>query len=222
MASASKLGLSLFVPRPHAHWTPRYLWCRARQELWIRSHPEDPWLTRTAVAFLAEFVRPGDTVVEFGSGRSTMWFARKVGAQGRVVSVEGSQDWQIEISKRLDSAGLRHAEVEFAPHNPDEYVASAARRVQNRTAEVILVDGFARDACASWALSAVKAGGVIVVDNVQHYLPHASQCPLAIPVDGTPRTPLWSEFQHRTAAWRKFWTTDGVNDTAIFFAPTNH
>lgn len=219
MATAKKLGLNVFVPRPHAHWTPRYLVSRLRQELWIRSHPEDPWLTRTAVAFLSEFIRPGDTIVEFGSGRSTMWFARKVGALGRVVSVEGNAEWQKEVARRLDAAGQRHATVEHAPQAPEEYVASAARRVEGRSADVILVDGFARDACAMWALTAVKPGGIIVVDNIQHLLPHESRCPRAIPEDGAPRTPLWAEFQTNTAGWRRYWTTDGVNDTAIFFAP---
>lgn len=218
MTTAKKLGLNVFVPKPHAHWTPSYLVNRVRQEWWFRSHPEDPWLTRTAVAFLHEYLRSGDTVVEFGSGRSTLWFARHVGTQGKVISVEASAEWQQEVSRRLVAAGLTHASVEHAVPQPVEYVQSASRRL-NGKADVILIDGAVRDACAVWALTVVKPGGVIVIDNVQRHLPHASRCPLAIPAEGAPETAVWTEFHLHTASWRRFWTTDGVNDTAFFFAP---
>lgn len=220
MATARKLGLNVFIPTPHAHWSPRYLYCRVRQELWSRSHPEDPWLTRTAVAFLSEYIRPGDTLVEFGSGRSTMWFARRVGAMGKVISVEASQEWQQEVARRLRAAGMGQADVQYAENTPEKYVQSAAQRL-NGKADAILIDGAVRDACAVWGVSAVKPGGIIVLDNAQHYLPHASRCPKAIPADGAAKTPLWAEYAKATSAWRKFWTTDGVNDTAVFFAPVD-
>lgn len=218
MATAKNLGLNVFIPTPHAHWTPRYLVSRIRQEWWSRSHPDDPWLTRTAVAFLNEYLRPGDTVVEFGSGRSTMWFSRHVGAMGKVISVEASQEWQQEVVRRLHAAGMGQADVQYAPDTPEQYVRSAAQRLIGK-ADAILIDGSVRDACAVWAVTAVKPGGIIVLDNAQHYLPHESRCPRAIPEHGNPKTPLWAEFASATANWRRYWTTDGVNDTAVFFAP---
>jgi predicted O-methyltransferase YrrM len=172
------------------------------------------------VSFLSEYVRPGDTVVEFGSGRSTMWFARAVGTQGKVISVEESQEWQEEVSRRLVAAGLPQADVQPSANDAVNYVQSAAMRLQGK-ADTILIDGAVRDACAVWALTAVKPGGIIVIDNIQHYLPHASRCPLAIPVGGEPRTALWAQFGEAVKTWRRYWTTDGVNDTVIFFAPGN-
>jgi len=38
-----------------------------------KTHPDAPWLTAHAIAFLVDWLRPEDTGVEWGSGRSTLW-----------------------------------------------------------------------------------------------------------------------------------------------------
>ena len=188
---------------------------------WQQSHPLDPWLTRDAVAFLRDWLRPGDLMVEFGSGRSTIWFARQVTPQGHIISVEHHAAWHREVTMRLDAAGLRNVSYFLSPEEPGPYVgaADAALRSRGGLADVILVDGRMRDHCAVWALDHVKPGGLIVVDNVQRYLPHASQSPTALPPHAAPASALWKEFAERTRNWRTYWTSDDVEDTAFYFAP---
>jgi hypothetical protein len=41
-------------------------------------HPDVPWLTRQAVEILEDWLKPGYVGLEWGSGRSTLWFARRV------------------------------------------------------------------------------------------------------------------------------------------------
>ena len=63
-----------------SHRTPRYVYHRTRQLCYERAHPDEPWLTPAAIGLLATLLRPADTGAEFGSGRSTLWFAARVAA----------------------------------------------------------------------------------------------------------------------------------------------
>ena len=64
-------------PPARSHWTPRYLVNRTRQMLYERSHHDDPWLTPAAIRLLTGLLCPADLGAEFGSGRSTLWFAAR-------------------------------------------------------------------------------------------------------------------------------------------------
>jgi hypothetical protein len=66
-----------------SHRTPRYVYHRTRQLFYERAHPADPWLTPAAIGLLSTLLRPADTGVEFGSGRSTLWFAARGRADER-------------------------------------------------------------------------------------------------------------------------------------------
>lgn len=69
---------------------PGQLWPRIRYWWWERRNPDKPWLTPGAVAFLDGHLTPEMAGLEFGSGRSTAWFARKL---ARLVSVEHHEEW---------------------------------------------------------------------------------------------------------------------------------
>ena len=206
-------------PLPKAHWTPRYVVSRIRQGIWEKRNPELPWLTKTAVGFLSEYLRAGDSVVEFGSGRSTLWFRSRIGETGRIVSVEHNAEWHAEVQRRISARGLANVTLILAENQPEKYVAAAAAKVEPQSADFILIDGVHRDACGEWALGAIKPGGIIGVDNVQRYLPHDSRCPHALPPGAPAAGPKWAAFWSSVAGWRRYWTTDGVNDTAFFFCP---
>lgn len=57
---------------------------------WLNSGT--PWVTEDAKAWLARNIGPGDRVLEFGAGRSTIFFAKQA---SRVTIVEGSPDWAL-------------------------------------------------------------------------------------------------------------------------------
>jgi predicted O-methyltransferase YrrM len=220
-AGVSDHGASMQIPRPHKHWTLGYLKARMRQMRWQKAHPLDPWLTRDAVAFLRNWLRPGDLMVEFGSGRSTIWFAKHVTPKGHIISVEHHAEWFREVTNRLNGAGLGNVSYLISEEKPEPYVGAADIALASRGgyADCILVDGRMRDHCAVWALDHVKPGGLIVVDNVQRYLPHASLSPTALAPHEDPASELWKEFAQRTRSWRTYWTSDDVEDTAFYFAP---
>lgn len=88
--------------RSFRHWTPRYIWNRLALMADERRHPDAPWLTRTMVEILETWLRPGDVGLEFGSGRSTIWFARRV---GHLTSVEHHPGWYAKVKQNLHELG---------------------------------------------------------------------------------------------------------------------
>jgi hypothetical protein len=121
--------------------------------------------------------------------------------------------------QRLAKAGADNVKYVNPVQEEAAYVAAADSGLGGAAPDMALVDGLYRDACALWALRTVKPGGVIVVDNVQRYLPHQTFAPYAIGAAGTPATPKWEQFWAVAGKWRQLWTSNGIEDTAFFFKP---
>src|SRR5688572_11119236 len=86
-----------------AHLTPRYIYNRLLVAADHSAHPTAPWLTRHAVKFLDSWITSSDFVLEFGSGRSTTWFAKK---GCRVHTVEHDAAWLKRVRESVASAGF--------------------------------------------------------------------------------------------------------------------
>ncbi len=88
---------------PKPWWTRRYVSDRTRQIIEQRRHPTEPWLCRRAVLILDHWLRPGDEMAEFGSGRSTRWFAERV---GHLTSVEDDPAWHARVTQTLEGLAV--------------------------------------------------------------------------------------------------------------------
>ena len=197
------------LPQPRSHWTPRYLADRAAVALHERRHPADPWLVPAAVDLIGQWLRPGDVVIAWGAGRSTAWFL----AHGaRVRAVEHHQGWADQVRR---DAGTKPLELAVA--DPDDRDAYVGAHPDLDHVDVALVDGIHRDGCALRALDLVRPGGLLVIDNIERYLPSSSRGPEAIgpggPADG------WEAVAEALAGWRGWWWSSGVTDTAVWVRP---
>jgi hypothetical protein len=139
-----------------------------------------PWITFPAMRWLTSYLRPSMSVFEWGSGGSTLFFARRV---ARVVSIEYDVGWCEAVATRLRAHGLRNAELRHLPPEPGddgalyrssapEFSGMSFRRYvhsvldyPDRTFDVVLVDGRARLGCLVTALPKLKEDGVLVLDN---------------------------------------------------------
>jgi len=199
------------------HWSLRYIAAKLKLGRYQKAHPEEPWLTPTMVRFLDGWLKPTDVMVEFGSGRSTAWFAQRV---GRLISIEHHQGWHGQVTEKLKAKGLdRLVTYTLAPDEPTAYVAAAQAGLGAARADVVLIDGNHRWACAMWALGVVKPGGLIVIDDAQRYLRSPFNTPPAFGTHRELQRPEWGEFTERTKAWRRSCTTSGVTDTVALVVP---
>ncbi|HXT93278.1 MAG TPA: hypothetical protein VN714_28940 [Trebonia sp.] len=91
------------MPTPDRFYlTPRYVYNRIRDLVYQRAHPADPWLTPEAIGLLGTLLHPTDRGAEFGSGRSTLWFAGRVAA---LTSVETNARWHESVTLQLKERG---------------------------------------------------------------------------------------------------------------------
>jgi predicted O-methyltransferase YrrM len=208
------------LPLLRSHRTPRYLYRRTRQLCYERAHPDAPWLTPAAVGLLATLLRPADQGAEFGSGRSTLWFAARVAA---LTSVEHDSRWHESVTARLKERGLDNVDYILAPGDQpteqggDSVYAKTALAFPDTSLDFALVDGHYRDYSAKFILPKIKPGGMLIIDNVNWYLPCRSKAPNSRTAELGPATPVWADVWRQLAGWRTIWTSSGVWDTAIFF-----
>jgi predicted O-methyltransferase YrrM len=204
------------------HRTPRYVYNRTRQLLYERAHPNAPWLTPAAIRLLETLLRPTDRGAEFGSGRSTLWFAARVAA---LTSVEHEAQWRRAVAVDLASRGLVNVDYVLAPEDQpverggDSSYARTALRFPEESLDFALIDGQYRDHTAQFILPKIKPGGMLIIDNVNWYLPCQSKSPNSRTAALGPATPVWEKVWAELAQWRTIWTSSGVWDTAIFLKP---
>jgi len=117
--------------------------------------PNLPWISYDAQRVLARYLTARSEVLEFGSGKSTFWYAKRA---GHVVSIEDNEEWFATVS--AETRALGSVDYRFAP-DPASYVALAP----DKPYDLIMIDGSWRDDCARFAVSHLKPGGIIYLDN---------------------------------------------------------
>src|SRR5580658_947099 len=170
------------MPRSITHWTPRYIARRLQLLIHQRLSPDDPWLTAAAVRFLDDNLSSEMVGVECGSGRSTIWTARRI---QHLVSLEHSAEWHQTVSSQLKAQGVSNVTYHLAPDRT-KYVDSL-RLMPNSSVDYVLVDGVERDRCFEEGIRIAKPGGLLVLDNANWYLPHKTYSPRSIPVGAVPK-----------------------------------
>ena len=202
--------------------SPRCLYALLRRQIWIRTHPDVPWLTRQAVEILEERLKPTDVGLEWGSGRSTLWFARRI---SHLTSIEHSDRWFKRIKKMLSDKGIDNVDLLYAPldtkeQSQQEYVRAAAE-LPKVGLDFVLIDGRLRDRCAELAMDLIKPGGMLIIDDAARYIQHPYCCPHSVMAQNGPPTPLWSKIATQLQALdtEAIWTSDGVTATVFYFIP---
>ncbi|NPV56889.1 MAG: hypothetical protein HPY76_15160 [Anaerolineae bacterium] len=175
-------------------------------------------MTPQANELLNSWIRDTDSGLEFGSGRSTVWFARRC---GKLTSVEHNPDWYQAVTKRLNEQQLINVDYHLFPRIDDadsrssQYV-KVAERFGSGELDFVLVDGIYRDACVAAVLDKIRRDGILIIDNVHLYFPSDSRSPNAIKVGEPPASDLWRQALDQLGNWRRIWTSNHVSDTAIF------
>jgi SAM-dependent methyltransferase len=151
---------------------PVYALRRVSYRIYESFHPDEPWIAQGAVRFCEQRLRSSMRAVETGSGRSTAWFARRV---GHLLSVEHDERWFETVKEKL--RGLSNVDYRLIPldHPPDEptrpsydplprYVA-ALSELGDATLDLAVIDGHYRQACLLAVFPKLKPGGLLLLDN---------------------------------------------------------
>ena len=146
-----------------------------------------PWLGFRAVRHLLRLIQPHWTVVEFGSGLSTLTLAPRC---QRLISIETDPDWFAQIAARLQARGLSQVEYALRP-NDDRY--AQLEEIPDRSVDLVINDGQQRHRVAAVALRKVRDGGYVFLDNSDEDHPEHVEA-LAILLEAAQRVWIYRDF----------------------------
>lgn len=164
---------------------------RGRAALWLRSllsiydsadlvRLDVPWWTFSAVDYVEQFIRSRGgrvRVLEYGSGASTIWLARRC---AEVVTVEHDPEFFTTMAPLFERHGNVRAElVRSEPTTETTFARSRRDGYEDRSFDnyvnvvdrhegkfdIIIVDGRARVSCLNKAMGRLAQGGIVVFDN---------------------------------------------------------
>jgi hypothetical protein len=114
-----------------------------------------PWFTYPAIEYLNQLDLSHMRVLEFGSGASTLYWARRT---KHVVSIEDSKSWYERMKPRLPS----NVDYVNAPTRDD--IVHTATELTSQF-DLIINDGLYRYDCAVASRPKLADGGIVIVDN---------------------------------------------------------
>lgn len=131
-----------------------------------------PWMSTEEINLIESFLKPNMTMLEWGSGGSTIKFSQKV---SKYYSIEHVKDWYTKVNKELVNLKLDNKVNNFLiePDYPRtlptkyrefktyiEYVDQL-----NIMFDVVLIDGRARAQCAKKVLKYLKDDAVVFIHD---------------------------------------------------------
>jgi predicted O-methyltransferase YrrM len=147
------MGLSGWLRYPAAWWRAR----RGRT-------PERPWIVPAAIGWLRRRIRSDWSILELGSGRSTVWFARRA---GRVISLEDNEYWFPRTRERLGRAGLSNVNLRLKPVEdfPREVASLPDAAFDLVVVDFLEAQSVTRIDVLEPAMKKVAAGGYLLLDD---------------------------------------------------------
>jgi 16S rRNA G966 N2-methylase RsmD len=120
--------------------------------------PVLPWIPYSAIKEIEKIINKHSIILEFGSGMSTIWLARKC---DKVYSVEDSEDWFDIVKEKLERLRLNNVIYEMRDGN--SYIPLSG--VVDELFDFIMIDGLYRSACLKFALQKLKPNGYLYLDD---------------------------------------------------------
>lgn len=135
-----------------------------------------PDIAEPALSWINENIHPTEILFEWGSGGSTFWFADRV---KRIYSAEHQPAFFRYVKEHYLYENYDNIHMLFAPEDAqaypkfkDAYDERSYKRYSesilaypSRSFDWIIINGKARHACLDLAFSAVRHGGVIVMND---------------------------------------------------------
>lgn len=122
-----------------------------------RSNNPIPWFTYSSIDFLSKRVHKGLTVFEFGSGNSTLFFAKRV---KEVTSAEHNIEWYNKLKSKIPG----NSNLILSKSDGSEDYLAVLKRL-NKKFDLIIIDGIHRVDCCLSVSNYLSDKGVIILDD---------------------------------------------------------
>jgi hypothetical protein len=178
---------------------------------------EKPWLSPAAISILDKCLNSSMHGLEYGSGRSTRFFSKRL---KQLVSIEHHQEWYDLVSQELNDEDIKNVTYLKIEGGRPESKKDIEKRYKSDYLEdnqnykdyysrvsdfpdsyfdFILIDGRARVECSIRAIPKLKSGGIFILDNSERR--------------------RYEIVHNELSNWKRINTTSGLTDTTIWFKP---
>lgn len=182
-----------------------------------------PWLSPGATMFMDEWLTKDKIGAEFGSGISTVFFAKR---SKEIVSIEHFEPWYTKVVDLFKEEGLTNIDYRFIeignreldqksfPEKIKSYVDdpnsldikwefedyfSVLKDFEDNHFDFVLVDGRARPECVFYSIDKLKSGGLMILDNSERS--------------------RYSVVFKALSDWENYTTSNGLTDTTFWVKP---
>lgn len=115
-----------------------------------------PWYTYPAIEYIRQLDLSDKTVLEFGSGYSTLFWASRC---KKVYAVEDNREWYDRIRSKTPG------NVEYLLLEDREDYSHAGNTIKEEQFDIIIVDGSHRFECATNSRPLLNPSGFMILDN---------------------------------------------------------
>ena len=131
-----------------------------------------PWMSPREIELIQSYLQPGNVMLEWGSGGSTVTFSPKV---DKYYSIEHVKDWYTKVDEELNRLGLSNKVDNYLiePDHP-RTIPTKYQEFQTYIEHVdvlsikfdrVLVDGRARAQCAERVLPYLNEGAIVFIHD---------------------------------------------------------
>jgi predicted O-methyltransferase YrrM len=195
-----------------SHWNFKYIKNRIKLFITELKYPEYPWIVHEANLFLMSYLKKNHICLEWGSGRSTRWIANRC---AHITSIEHNDDWYLktkESLKSFENCLILKKSIKIE----DEYT-NVIELFEDNSLDICLVDGVERSMCALAVIDKIKSNGIILVDDIDRYIPTSFNTPNQRKNYADSH---WKNFHKiKVLNWKELIYTDGVTCTGIWIKP---
>lgn len=192
------------------HWNYNYLKSKLKYALKKSNYKSAPWIAFDAVDYLQQRLDKSQIVFEWGSGRSTLWFASRVKS---ITSIEDNEHWFNDLNNKIKNSSIDN--ITLLLKTMDIEYENSIEHFENNTFDLIIIDGNRRDLCAEKAFDKLKVGGSIILDDAQRYLPSKSKSPNSFKTWEENPNKNWIKLKKMINNCELIFFEDGISDTAI-------
>lgn len=126
-----------------------------------------PFIVMDAIRYLDKLVRPGMRVLEVGGGNSSLWFLSK---DVHLTTFEHNKEWADYMMTAIKANPVKYPEHRFNLNvMQGQETVNTILGMEDQTYDLVLIDSMndftRRNACIEAALTKVKKGGWMVLDN---------------------------------------------------------
>lgn len=194
----------------------RLLFVKGHYKFFNILYPQRPWTSPASILFFDRILNNNMVGLEYGSGRSTFYFSKKL---KHLVSIEHHKGWFNSTNKKLKENNVKNVDYFLIPKenfslkegekdiylnefNKDESekcffnYSDKVNEYPDNFFDFVLIDGRARVRCGINAIKKLKSGGIFVLDNSERnrYKPlfvELENWPIAETTNGFTNTTIW-------------------------------